>query len=114
MKSRPFYLVALVLLTAVLPVAIASQTKAARAASLAARAVHARATGARDETELSAQRLDVRSNRRDSDRLSVFAAGLFVCGVGAWAFSISRKEGGLQGVPLLLTAMGILAQLLLV
>ena len=114
MKSRPFYLVTLVLLTAVLPVSITSQIKAARAASLAARAAQARATGARDEMELAARRLEVRSNSCDSDRLSVFAAGLFVCGVGAWALSIFRKEGGLQGVPLLLTAMGTLVQLLLV
>lgn len=114
MKSRVFYLVTLALLTAVQPVSIASQVKAARAASMAARAAETRATGTRDETELAARRLEVRSNSRDSDRLSGFAAGLFVCGVGAWAFSISRKEGGLQGVPLLLTAMGILVQLLLV
>lgn len=110
MRSRPFYLLAIVLLTAVLPVSIASQVKAARAASLAARAAEARATGARDDTD----RARIRTYVRDSSRLSVFAAGLFVCGVGAWAFSLSHREGGLQGIPLLLTVMGILVQLILV
>ncbi|MBI1311420.1 hypothetical protein GC176_08945 [bacterium] len=113
MKRRPFYLLALMLLTAVLPISIASQTRAARTATTAARASAARASGTLNETELSALRLETRLHAQASGRLSVLAAGIFICGVGAWGFSLSRKEGGLQGVPLLLlTAMGVLVQLI--
>ncbi|MHC4876872.1 MAG: hypothetical protein ACYTGL_10265 [Planctomycetota bacterium] len=109
MRSRPFYVLAIVLLTAVLPISIASQIFAARGATSAARAA-----GTRHETERVTLRSEARSHMQDSDRLSVLAAGIFACGVGMWCLSLSRKEGGLQGVPLLLTALGVLVQLLLV
>lgn len=109
MKSRPFYLLALVLLTAVLPFDIASKTRVARAVSTAARAV-----ATKDAVERESLRLESRTCLRDSERFSVAALAVFFCGLGAWACSLSRKEGGLQGVPLLLTALGILTQLIMV
>lgn len=114
MKSRPYYLLAIVLLTAVLPVSIASQVRAARTATTAARAAEARASRTLTEAERAALQLEARGHARASGRLSVFATGIFVCGVGAWAFSLARREGGLQGIPLLLTAVSVLMQLLLV
>jgi hypothetical protein len=109
MKCRPFYLLAIVLLTAVLPVSITSQTRAARAVSAAARA-----SGTQDDGQRTALEREAHSKFQDAGRLSLFAMGIFVCGVGAWALSLARREGGLQGVPLLLTAVGVLVQLLLV
>jgi len=114
LKTRPFYLLAIVLLTAVLPVSIASHTRATQTATAGARAAAARAAGTLDDAERAVLDLETQTLARNSGRLSVLAAGLFVCGVGAWSLSLARREGGLQGVPLLLTAVGVLVQLILV
>ncbi len=109
MKCRPFYMLAIILLTAVLPVSIASHTRAAQTAIAAARAA-----ASPDESERAALHREAQSKARESGQFSFFAAGIFVCGVGVWALSLARREGGLQGVPLLLTVVGVLVQLLLV
>ena len=108
MQKRPLYLLALSLAMTAILAGVAAQRCSAQAASAAARAA-----AARREEDRKAARNESRFYVREHRRISACALGVSVVGLGAWFFSLQRREPGCQSVPLVLFLSAAVVQLLL-
>jgi hypothetical protein len=109
MRTSPFYLLTCALALVAVVVTGASKAAAARAAISMAQAVAADSPEDREALHAVAH-----SYAAQSGGLGETAAVVFLLALGAWVWSLRRRERGLQSIPLLLLCLAGLLQLLMV